>query len=65
MDIERVELATELLRKSSQVGFWINKEVYDYNNIEEIVEKLEKQYGLIVNFFRFENKICVIVKVKE
>lgn len=65
MNIERMELAIELLRKSSQVGFWIDKELYDYYNIKEIVEKLEKQYGLIVNFFRFKNKVCIIVKVKQ
>ena len=65
MDIERVELASELLRKSSQVVFWINEEVYEYYNIKEIVEKLEKQYGLIINLFILNEKVTIIIKVKE
>lgn len=65
MNIERVEFAIELLKKSGQVGFWIDKEVYEYNNLEEIVDKIKKQYGLIVNLFTFENKVCIIVKVEQ
>lgn len=65
MDIERVVLCTELLKKSSHVDFWIDKEVYAYNNVQETVEKLKKQYGLFVKVLNYNGKIRIIVKVKQ
>ena len=63
MNIERVELGTELLKKSSKVCFWLDKDVFKYYNLKETVNKLQKQFGLIISIFEFDYMICVIIEV--
>lgn len=65
MDIERVVLCTELLKKSSQVEFFIDKNLYEYKNVQETVDKIKKQYGIEVEVRLFDDKFHVIVKVKQ
>lgn len=65
MDIERVQLCTEVLKKASKADFCIDREVYEYRNVQETVEKIKKQYGLKVEVFLSEDKVRIIVKVKQ